>query len=167
MQRKTLILVVAIFILIGASVAYLLITRSSPSSDKKPVDLQQQDTTKKRPSPPAPDTSNTGSTTTVKGEYLVYSEQSYTAKKATTRLIFFHAQWCPQCRQLDEDIKKSAIPNDVTIFKVDYDSSQELRQKYDVTLQTTIVRVDQDGNKLASIVAYENPTFQTIKDKLL
>jgi thiol-disulfide isomerase/thioredoxin len=100
------------------------------------------------------------------GVYVSYSETAFAAAKGT-RLLFFHAAWCPQCRALDASISRSALPDAVTILKVDYDSQQALRTKYGVTLQTTIVRVDADGNKVESYVAYDEPTFESVKRELL
>lgn len=84
-----------------------------------------------------------------------------------TKLLFFHASWCPQCRALDKDITSASIPDDVTVIKVDYDSHQDLRQKYGVTIQTTVVRVDDDGNLVDKYVAYDQPTFEAVKQHLL
>lgn len=100
------------------------------------------------------------------GAYVPYSETAFAAAKGT-RLLFFHAAWCPQCRALDASISGSALPDAVTILKVDYDSQQALRTKYGVTLQTTVVRVDNNGNKIESYVAYDEPTFESVKRELL
>ena len=101
-----------------------------------------------------------------KGAYVDYTESGFASTKGT-RLLFFHAAWCPQCRELDESIKSGDLPVGVTIFKVDYDTNQPLRAKYGVTLQTTVVKVDEEGNKIESYVAYEEPTLQSVEKKLL
>ncbi len=59
------------------------------------------------------------------------------------------------------------MPDGFTIIKVDYDSNQDLRQKYGVTLQTTFVKVDADGNGTGKYVAYEEPTFEAVKRNFL
>lgn len=66
-------------------------------------------------------------------------------------VLFFRAPWCPTCRALDADIREnlSAIPAGVTILDVDYDSSTDLKQKYGVTYQHTLVQVDAQGNQIA------------------
>lgn len=65
-------------------------------------------------------------------------------------VLFFKAGWCPTCAALDRDLnsKLDQIPEDVTILKVDYDTSQALREKYDVRVQHTLVQVDAEGNEL-------------------
>ncbi|MAP64727.1 MAG: thiol reductase thioredoxin [Microbacterium sp.] len=65
------------------------------------------------------------------GAYVEYSENALAAAEGT-RVLFFHATWCLQCRALDEDIVAEGVPDGVTVLKVDYDTHQDLRQKYDV-----------------------------------
>ncbi len=64
-------------------------------------------------------------------------------------VLFFHASRCPICRRLDKDIKDQLdqIPNDVQILKVNYDTENDLIQKYGVKIQHTLVSLDSDGNK--------------------
>lgn len=101
-----------------------------------------------------------------KGEYKEYSAEAFNEAKDKTRLLFFHASWCPQCRELEASINAISLPADVVIFKVDYDSRQDLRQKYGVTLQTTVVKVDKNDNKLRSFVAYDDPSFAAVQREL-
>lgn len=96
------------------------------------------------------------------GVYTDYSEAALADAKGT-KLLFFHAPWCPQCRELDASIRSSTLPDNLTILKVDYDTNQALRQKYGVTLQTTVVQVDDAGEKMKSFVAYDSPTFAAVK----
>jgi thiol-disulfide isomerase/thioredoxin len=94
------------------------------------------------------------------GAYVDYSEEALAAAEGT-RVLFFHAPWCPQCRALEEDILAAELPDGVTILKVDYDSNQALRQQYGVTLQTTLVALDADGEASATFVAYDDPTLSS------
>jgi thiol-disulfide isomerase/thioredoxin len=114
----------------------------------------------------SPSSAQTNDTPVAPGTYTDYSE-SKVASTTGTKLLFFHAPWCPQCRALDQDIRASSLPSNTTIFKVDYDSNQALRQKYGVTLQTTIVSVDGGGNLLKKYVAYDKPTFANVKENVL
>lgn len=79
--------------------------------------------------------------------YIEYAESSLTDE---TNIIFFHASWCPTCRGLEGEIKAdlNSIPTDMTILKADFDTEIELRQKYEVTYQHTLVQVDSGGNQI-------------------
>lgn len=98
---------------------------SQSQNDQSPVEESQQDS----------------------GKYIAYSSNELTDMK---NVIFFAASWCPTCRSLDRAINEnlSNIPSDLTILKADYDTETALRQKYGVTLQHTLVQVDQDGNQI-------------------
>jgi len=100
------------------------------------------------------------------GAYVTYSSAAVASTKGT-KLIFFHAPWCSQCRMIEGDITSQGVPDGVTVLKVDYDSNQELRKKYGVTLQTTFVRVNDDGSLSKKYVAYNEPTFDSVKRNLL
>jgi len=100
------------------------------------------------------------------GQYVDYSPE-LVASTPGDKLLFFHADWCSQCVSLEGDIEASGVPDGVTIFKVDYDSNQDLRQEYGVTIQTTVVKVDDNGDKIDSYVAYEDPTLDNVTAALL
>lgn len=112
------------------------------------------------------DSSTDNSSAESPGAYVDYSE-TVIANTPGTKILFFHAPWCPQCRALEASIKSRTIPTGVTIIKVDYDTNQALRQKYGVTIQTTLVKVDDSGNLIKKYVAYDEPTLETIKENLL
>lgn len=82
------------------------------------------------------------------GSYEAYSLEKIARAETGDVVLFFHASWCPSCRALNSDIEKnvSAIPAGVTILKTDYDKETELKKKYGVTTQHTLVQVDKDGN---------------------
>jgi thiol-disulfide isomerase/thioredoxin len=114
---------------------------------------------------PVQQTAKTELPAPVKGKYADYSAEAVLAAKGD-KVLFFYAPWCPQCRALEKSIMSQTLPDNLTIFKVDYDSNQALRAKYGVTLQTTLVKIDDNGNKLKSYVAYDEPTFEAVKREL-
>lgn len=95
------------------------------------------------------------------GAYLDYEDGAIEAT-AGPKALFFHASWCPKCRALDEELRADGAPDGLTVFKVDYDSRTDLRQRYGVTLQTTIVFVDDAGEKVSSVVLYEDPSVDAL-----
>jgi thiol-disulfide isomerase/thioredoxin len=114
----------------------------------------------------SPQPSSQDSTNQVQGRYIDYSP-GIIEKTEGTKILFFHAPWCPQCRDLEADIVQSGLPEGVTVVKVDYDTNQELRRTYDVTLQTTLVLVDDNGALVKKFVAYQEPTVASLKSNLL
>ena len=80
------------------------------------------------------------------GTYKLYSaSESFGASDDV--ILFFHASWCPSCQSVDVDITSGSVPSGVHVRKVDYDSSLDLREKYNVTRQHTFIHVDQNGNE--------------------
>ncbi len=84
----------------------------------------------------------------MKGSYESYAPEKVMLAKDGDVVLFFHASWCPSCRSLNSNLEESmsAIPQGVTILKVNYDASADLKKKYGVTSQHTLVQVDMDGN---------------------
>jgi thiol-disulfide isomerase/thioredoxin len=82
------------------------------------------------------------------GSYEAYSADKIARAETGDVVLFFHASWCPSCRGLNSNIESNlkSIPEDVTILKTDYDKETELKKKYGVTYQHTLVQVDKNGN---------------------
>lgn len=95
-----------------------------------------------------------------------YTDYSMAQLTDNTNIIFFAAAWCPSCQTLDKDITNNLenIPTNLTILKANYDSEQDLRIKYGVTIQHTLVQVDKDGNELNKWNGLYN--LSTLKDVL-
>ena len=102
----------------------------------------------------------------VNGQYVDYSPQIIDLTPGT-KILFFHAPWCPQCRALESSLKAQTIPSGVTIIKVDYDSNQPLRQKFGVTIQTTLIKISDSGELIKKYVAYDSPTLESVINNLL
>lgn len=83
------------------------------------------------------------------GTYAAYDAQAVKAALAAgkTPVLFFHAAWCPTCRSLDKTLMGQAaqLPGSVTVFKVDYDDSADLKKAYGVRMQHTLVALRADG----------------------
>ncbi len=86
--------------------------------------------------------------------YTTYTEAALKDKSYKNTVLFFHANWCPECRAFDKALASSTIPADTQILKVDYDKSTDLKKKYGVTLQSTFVSVDSNGKLLSKWVGY-------------
>jgi thiol-disulfide isomerase/thioredoxin len=138
------------------------IDSTSEPEEQTPDKITSSDSTLSKNDAPA----TQKSTAKKPGAYINYSGSAI-ASTAGTKLLFFHAPWCSQCRMIESDINSQGIPDGVTVIKIDYDSNQTLRQKYGVTLQTTFVRVNDDGSLVKKFVAYDEPNFDSVKRNLL
>lgn len=157
MSKKLRIILLAVGLVIVAGVGYLLLAGGTEESN-----ITTTDNSRRTPAPPKAETAPMVGN----GKYLEYDAETVASTQGT-RILFFHAPWCPQCRQLEASIKAGEIPSDVTIFKVDYDSNQKLRQQYGVTIQTTLVLLDDKGNEAKKYVAYDQPSLSAVVKNLL
>ncbi len=80
--------------------------------------------------------------------YRIFSTTAFNEVTDKKRVLFFYAAWCPTCRPANESFTKNVtqIPSDVILFRVDYDTEDELKKQYGVTYQHTFVMVDEAGN---------------------
>lgn len=83
-----------------------------------------------------------------KWAYLDYSDELLENTQGSI-VLFFHATWCPTCRAADNNLVSSDAPDWLTVFKVDYDSNNDLRNKYWVSSQHTFVEVDNKWNLIS------------------
>lgn len=138
-------------------------TETMLGASDKPVETLE--TTPETAAAPPPDAATPQSTPAPPqsqaqpGTYQTYSSAAISSAGDRSRVLFFHAPWCPQCRQLEADIKARGVPEGIAIFKIDYDSNQGLRQQYGVTQQTTVVSVNAGGSKIKSFLPYSKPTL--------
>lgn len=142
-MRKPVVAIViaALAVAVGAAAIGVVSLGSTPASDLSP-----------------PSSSATSSA------FTRYTPEIFASVSETdTVVLFFHATWCPTCKQLADDITANAerIPTDVRILLVNFDTATDLKQKYGVTLQHTLVQVDAVGSEAGRWIG--TPTL----DKLL
>lgn len=157
--RLAIVLGIVAAAVVGAVVVLLALPRGELAVG--PVPATPAAAASSMPSPADP---TTGSATA--GVYREYSEGAVADAEGRV-LLFFHASWCPQCRAIEDDILTQGVPAGVTILHVDYDTHQDLRQRYGVTLQTTFVEVDAAGEPLQTHVAYDEPTLDAVVAAML
>lgn len=156
-KRNSLIVVimVAITALIAGALWFVVANRTQPTEQTQPP--TQIPVTQEPASP---------SEQTVPGSYVAYSDEAFADSKAKRRVLFFHAAWCPQCNMLEKSIQQTGVPENMAIFKVDFDTAHQLRNKYGVTMQTTFVEVDASGNLTKKFVAYFSPNLPAVLEAL-
>lgn len=91
-----------------------------------------------------------------KGTYVNYDAAKLADAEKGNVVLFFHAPWCPTCKEANKNFEATSAPDGLTLLKVDYDSSNDLKKKYGVTYQHTFVQVDKDGNLLKKWNASNN-----------
>lgn len=109
--------------------------------DEEGIDVMEEDTMTEEETTPE----------IFSGAYVEYNEEAVrVAAETGTAVLFFHAPWCPTCSALNKNIEANLeqIPNNVTIFKTDYDTYTDLKKQYGVTYQHTLVQVDAEGNQI-------------------
>ncbi len=111
------------------------------------VEVEQETITSKTPvveaDPVVSEVVEEPETVVTGGKYVSYSDALVGISAHT--VIYFHADWCPTCVRLEKDIQSGTIPNDLNILKADFDTSKELKKKYGVTSQTTLIHVSPEG----------------------
>ncbi len=94
------------------------------------------------------------------GRYITIDQfRSNPERYNDRRLVyFFHANWCPTCRALENSITSNinSVPSDVTIIKTDFDDSNSLRQEFEVRVQHTLVQIRDDRSVAGKWVGQPN-----------
>lgn len=87
------------------------------------------------------------------GAYIPFETYNSSKDKYanTNVVLFFNAAWCSKCKKARDNFEASRkqIPEDLTIVMVDFDTSIELRKRYGVTVQHTLIQIDRAGEVLA------------------
>ncbi len=151
MKKYLLISIIAILVLGGGGFALY----NNKQNDKKEADkmamqkeaddkaaMQKNDSMAKD----KPAMQKDDSTMMVKGSFSDYDSAKLANAEKGKVVLFFSASWCPTCQEANKNLNASTAPEGLTLLKVDYDKSTELKQKYGVTYQHTYVQVDKNGN---------------------
>ena len=144
-MRKPVVVIViaALAVAVGAAAIGVISLGSTPASDL---------------SPPSSAASSA---------FTEYTPEVFASVSETdTVVLFFHATWCPTCKQLADDINANVerIPSDVRILLVNFDTATDLKQKYGVTLQHTLVQVNAAGGETERWVG--TPTLDELLSQL-
>ncbi|QJU07697.1 thioredoxin family protein [Candidatus Saccharibacteria bacterium oral taxon 488] len=149
MNKKYIIItsIITAAVVGGVVAAVLLLRPQTPANESTP----QQGTSQKAPGQSGGSVSKqpSGSAQPVNpavGRYADYVDGNTREHAYRKTILFFYAPWCGDCQAFDKVLREGPIPAGVQILKVDYDSRQDLRQKYGVTKQSTFVELDDDDD---------------------
>jgi thioredoxin 1 len=101
------------------------------------------------------------------GVYVNYSEIALAeASQNGKALLFFKADWCSTCSVLDKELinETGELPEGLTVLKASYDKEKELKKKYQVTIQHTLVQVNKEGEEIKKWVG---GGIETINQQLI
>ncbi len=107
---------------------------------------------------------------TASAEYIAYTKETYDSLLGQSPVVlYFHANWCPVCIQLDSDILGAIadFPAGSTILKLDFDEEIELRQEYGVTVQSTLITINAAGEVVEKLSAPSNSDLIAAIEKTL
>ncbi len=173
MNKKIVIPVVLVAVIgVGAGVWYVLGQNDKQSETKTTeTNVVKQPETKPEAKKDSKDMKKDApkeadETTRANGRYTDYDASKISATGYDTTVLFFHAPWCPECQAFDNAIKNGQVPAGTQILKVDYDSNKDLRQKYGVTVQTTFVRVADNGDKQSLWTGYGNVSLEALLENI-
>ena len=159
-MKKTTAISLAIAAVIIFAAVFVLVA--------KKADAPAVNNTEEQSSQPESSSKQVDESQSQQADRYVDYDQAKLADSKTENYLFFHAPWCPQCRAIESSIYEGGeIPGGVTIYKVDYDSNQALRKKYGVTLQTTFVKVDNQGNFIDKYTAYDEPSIDSVVENFI
>lgn len=145
-SKITVIMVVVVIAMLGG---LAISTRSSTAGEKM---TNNADTAMEKVSSAPVTAMMEKSDTMMKKEsrYVDYTRAAFDSAKGKKRVFFFHASWCPTCKVVNAEImgNPQGIPEDVVLFKTDYDANVDLKKQYSITYQHTFVLVDDMGKEV-------------------
>lgn len=154
------IMLVALFTLVGCSQTEQeqvtdILTEQEPAMEQVDESTEAQQ---------AEDDSTTEVTEQEQPAYsaAVYTDNQAVLTESGPKVIYFHADWCPTCRALEERVNKtlSEFPDGTKIVKVNYDTEKELKKQYGIKVQTSLVILDESGNQVGDVLV--NPSNEQL-----
>ena len=138
MNQKMIIIILGILLFCGA----IFIIRQVPEKGMTPLSFATGQ--------PTPRSTGGATPSVTDNRYMPYSPAAFDAARENKRVLYFHADWCSVCRPLDREFSQNAhqIPQDIVLFRTDYDTEKELKATYAITYQHTFVLVDRQGNEV-------------------
>ena len=116
------------------------------------------------------DTKSENSDSKSNARYLAFTDEVYASTKGNKPFaLFFHAGWCPTCREMERDFKEnlSSFPEGSIIIQADYDKETDLKKEYRITMQSIVVVIDENGKISETLVSPNSGTLKNALAKIL
>jgi thioredoxin 1 len=148
-MSRQLVAVIAIGTVVLAGGVYVAASSGDDGTDAPASATQPVESTSERGSDAPAEGADTASGAA--GSFVTVAADDIAGIDTDKRVLFFHASWCSTCKALASDISdnESEIPAGLTIARVDFDEETDLKKQYGVTVQHTLVQIDEDGNEIA------------------
>mgnify|MGYP002152453912 CR=1 FL=1 len=121
----------------------------------------------KVPTPPKPSVAEIPTTKPTKvaadGSYTEYTPG--VIGNGEESVLFFHATWCPKCKANDGRLKEyyGSAKYPRSVYKIDFDTSLDLKKQFGVTGQDTFIVIDGNGNEVERV---RFPSSTALRDLL-
>lgn len=170
MSKKSKISIVVVVLILAITGGHFVFSRTNESSNVITMSTQNtaQNLTESDEDKTTSSTKNDAQIEGMtKGRYTAYSSENTASAGYNKNIIFFYAPWCPECRAFKEAIQAETIPDGTQILETDFDSSTDLKKKYGITLQSTFVRVNNNGEMKSKWVGYgKDKSLNTVLENL-
>lgn len=80
-------------------------------------------------------------------------------KEGKTVALYFQANWCGNCKLLEDELLVKGIPENATLLTVDFDAELDLRKQFEVTNLHTVVLIDSTMKMLKKDSSWEYTTI--------
>lgn len=81
--------------------------------------------------------------------------------------LYFKANWCLNCKLLEEELKEKGFPDWVDIYEVDFDEAQDLRKTYLVNNQHTLLLLNKEKKEVWRDISWNyDKVIETIEKAL-
>lgn len=82
--------------------------------------------------------------------------------------LYFKANWCLNCKLLEDELKEKGFPDGIDIYEVDFDQAKDLREKYSVNNQHTLLLLNNKKEEIWRDVSWDySKVVQTIQKSLI
>lgn len=81
--------------------------------------------------------------------------------------LYFKANWCLNCKLLEDELKEKGFPDGIDIYEVDFDQAKDLREKYSVNNQHTLILLNDKEEEIWRDMSWDyTKVIETIKQTI-